>query len=136
MVLNKFCFGHDEFSTIFCNFMESVMFQVSVGKLSVEGPYSKCFRCSMPHTLYDNYSALPLLGESSHNNEQVRLYSSKTKSAKQAVSLGPCSLNDAWRCESGYVHPEKINFKRETRFLWEVVKEEMMENTGRVLSDM
>jgi len=26
---------------------------------------------------------------------------------------------------------KKINFKRETRFLWEVVKEEMTENTGR-----
>ena len=31
---------------------------------------------------------------------------------------------------------KKINFKRETRFLWEVVKEEMTENTGRELSDM
>ena len=61
MVLNKFCFGHVEFSTIFCNFMESVIFSVNVSKLSVKGLYSKCFRCGVPHTLCGNYSALPLL---------------------------------------------------------------------------
>lgn len=26
MILNKFCFGHVEFSTTFCSFMESVIF--------------------------------------------------------------------------------------------------------------